>query len=1186
MVDFTQNFLLLPSYSVFLGGVVLLVLGSLLSIVPPAIREKLKLKWLIPAVFATGMARILIAFSAIEPHDFYFLLEALLRILSMLFIAEYIRSNWPAGEDRPSAFLHIPFAVFFVILYVIAGEETSPLLKTIFGIMKLAACFTGLRAALDLAPEIRTLTRTAFWLGTIGVIMQTAMHLAINSKLAIAFETEGREAALVMSYFEIALIFLICINILIGRFMHDRTQKLQSQSAFSLFSPAVIVLITIFLSIAGLRLSHHVALQQQQQTASSLQGTILGLTQLINQRIHFASTSSGIMAASPIMAQYLDNPDSENTRLLNVFLRLFTRNNPGTICYIMDSTGLVHAASDLENLFLGKNLGFRNYFQIAMQGMQGNLIDYGVLTSTLGFYSSHPIRRASDNKILGVCAVKRNLDDLEELLRNYHPAMLLDGSGTTFLASDRRLAGIKLGLNKVKYRNPQPMIKMKNHALLDLGSSEFTYATMAIENQNWQLLMLVPSDKVFNQRWVLIIILLVVFVFVAILTGITRNAESIKSFEIAQSQFKLVFDNAPESIFVVSLKSLKVLEANQSMLRQFNIAQPSAGINYFDLMPVKNRSISNAWHDSARKFFKHERDFRKQTGEIFSAEVTGSIIHFNGEKALLLILHDISMHREVEEKLREAKNAAEEANALKARFFANASHEIRTPMTAIIGLSELAATMCSNDEQKHLMDLIRTSGKSMLNLLNDILDLAQIEVGRLKINPVQFNLHLLLKDLIEIIRFQAEKDSVKTTLILSRDLPEMVISDPDRMRQMLLNLLTNAVKFTHRGEIRLSASYFVPEEGLPQVEFTVADTRTGISAEIQRNLFGAFVYSDPYIKDEGRNIGLGLSISKQIIDLLGGKIKVEAEPGDGTTFKISIPVKPGDGQPPVDIREEVFRTRLIKNGRPLHFLIADDNEINLFLASSIIEKFKGTFVCVKDGIEALAALKTGQFDAILLDIQMPRLDGIATLKAIREQGEPVAGIPVIAISAFASDQERSMARDAGAHYYLAKPYFPEDLLLAIRKVLELDNSDCEPAGITVENHEKSEARDSNPTRDFSALVRINRQELELRILKKPENVLQIREIFSRRSQALELELDACLRDRKAEQLREVAHSIKGLVGMLAAGATFELARKIEFFSRDGEFEQAAELVPELKKQLHEIADDLDILKCEAEKKIV
>ncbi len=922
-------------------------------------------------------------------------------------------------------------------------------------------------------------------------------------------------------------------------------------------------------------------------TKGRLQQSVQSLGKIVDQRIAFVLTSSAILAAAPVMSAYLANPDAENFRHLNNFIEAFSQGNPGSICYIINKSGIVEAASDLKQLFTGKDLSFRRYFQETMLGKHSLQADIGVLTNTLGVYAGSPIRNADNSQTIGVCAVKLNLDDLDQTFKMYHPAMLIDASGTAILASNRSLVGTDLTALSGLSSTVKPFAEL-GVSLPGIDANQYLFGLTTLEFLNFRIIMLVPSDSGFNQAWVFSIILLIVIVFLAVLSSFTRHIESVRSIEAAQNHFQALFDNAPESILVVSVPGLKVVEANQSMLRQFQLPVLPTGLLYSALMPQGRLKITNAWHSISKQMFKHQREFRKQGGEIFFAEVIGSVIDFNDEKALLLILHDITVHHEVENRLREAKNAAEEANSLKARFFANASHEIRTPMTAIIGLTELAVDTCHDEKQKRLIELIRTSSKAMLTLLNDILELAQIESGKLAINPVQFNLPLLLRDLIEIIRFQAEKNAVRAELKVAATVPEIVIADPDRIRQILLNLLANAVRFTRHGVISLSADFSIDRNGHYSVDFIVSDTGMEISDEMKRNLFGAFVFNDPYVKNDAQNSNLGLSISKQLIDLMGGSINVDSRSGEGTTFRVTIPVACKDIAAPGGHVRPLLEFELIRDGRPLHFLIADDNDINLFLASSIIERFKGTSQCVNDGIEVLEAVGKSSYDAILLDIQMPRLDGIATLKELQKTA--AASIPVIAISAFASDQEKNMARDAGAKAYLGKPYFPEDLFAVLKDLLLKET----PSGVVATDSVASasvaekvvEPPAAQPLAAGSDLRQINREELELRVLKKPENILQINEIYQRRSQVLVASIDECLLASDGGKLRDAAHSIKGLAGMLAANKTFELARDIETLSRDGKISEAASLVPALKLQLQEISSDLLFLTAEIEKKLV
>ena len=1174
MLALSDIFLLLPGYYVYLGGVFLIILSVLLNSTSPALKEQLKLNWLTLGVFASGLSRILMAFDSLFPDSFFLWFEASVRLAETLFIAEFFRKSWFSEEEAlPAYLLHIPLAAIITGLYLVNGGHAYAIMITVFFLVKCIALLAGFKLARKLTAENRLVATSGFLLAIGSVMVQTILHLAAVTRENNLIQLSDWSIHLIL-YLDLIILLSISALVITARYFREKAGKISEQTSFSRLAPAVIFVSIIFVTVFGLRLSHSMALQQNQHATLTLEKAIQLLSKIVDQRFAFASTSSVIMGSSPVMSDYFTSRTPADLERLNRYLKNFTANNPGAICYVMDLNGIVHASSDLEHLFIGKDLSFRDYFKSAILGKSGVQIDIGVLTSTLGFYSSYPIR-GPDNKVIGVCAVKRNLDDLDKTLRLYHPAMIIDATGTVFLSSDYSYLGRRAVIGDKAGRSISSLKEFPELRFPEIEASRYLLGIEPLQTLNSKVLMLMESNVRNNQIWVLMVILLIVIIFVVILNGITRTAEAMSSLEVAQNRFKTLFENAPESIFVVSLVTLKIIEANQSMLRQFQLTQSAIGMNYFDLMPTRKRNLTNSWHSASKKMFKHEREFRKQNGEIFSAEVTGAIMEFNRERALLLILHDITMHREIESRLREAKNAAEEANALKGRFFANASHEIRTPMTAIIGLTELAASNCADDRQKHMLELIRASSKSMLTLLNDIFDLAQIASGKLTINPVQFNLHLLLKDLVEIIQFQAEKKSVRTVLRISPEVPEMVISDPDRIRQILLNLLTNAIKFAHHGEVKLTTSLLKTSQSACIIEFSVSDSRAGSSEQMQKNLFGAFVFNDPYIKDEKRDNSLGLSISKQLIDLMGGKIRVEADVEEGTTFKVSVPVTI-KSIAAAQLPEATASTNLIRNGHPLNFLIADDNEINLFLASSIIEKFHGTSVCVSDGIEAIAALKENSFDAILMDIQMPRMDGIAALREIRKMPSPVAEIPVIAISAFASEQEKSMARDAGAQSYISKPYFPEDLLKVISELFTDKTAEGpEQAPITEEIVVKSAT---------SGLRQINRSELELRVLKKPENILQINEIFQRRSGVLQKDLEDCIGTGSSERLRETAHSIKGLAGMLAAANAFELAREIEFLSRDGKFDEAVAHIPELKKLLNEIAEDLSLLKNEIEQK--
>lgn len=1180
MIVLADIFLLLPGYLMFLSGILMITLSVILVAPDFQTHEKTSGSWLATGIFFYGLSRVLIAFNALLPESIFFIFETLGRILTIFSLGEFFRRTRYSKPAIPRALFHAFLATLLLSAFIFSESRFSLPVILIFLVIKSAALYAGVSSSTSLEPGIRQAIRISSVLAIIAIFCQTFTSLMAGGWLQIPTQTIESLAKILLGS-DCLVTLGICLTILTARYYKNKSDSAIAQTPFSLFSPFMITLAIVLFTFFGMHLSHSVARQQYKQSITALEKSLQGLTKMVEQRFSFASTSAAIISSVPAISDILTASSPEVITRLDRFFKSFTENSPGAICYLLDKNGIVKASSTLHHLFIGKNLAFRQYFIDSLQGKRGMQIDNGVLTGTPGFFASYPIRDAA-NEIVGVCAVKKNLDDLGNALRLNHPAMLLESSGTIILGSSQNIIGKSFSPLSGIATGTASLRTLQHPDFPELTDKHYLYAFENLQAVDAGLIILRETEAGIQQLWVLIVVLLIVIVFVAIMNGIDRNNESMKLIAKAQKHFKTLFENAPESIFVVSLVTLKVIEANQSMLRQFQFATTADGVNYFDLMPPGDRNITNAWHSASKKMFKHERNFRKQNGEIFAAEVTGAIMEFNNDPTLLIILHDISMHRKIESKLIEARNAAEEANAMKIRFFANASHEVRTPMTAIIGLSEMAADKCNDANVKHFIELVRISSKSMLSLLNDIFDLAQLETGKLNINPVQFNLHLLLEDLIEIVKFQSGSSPRKVTLHLDSNLPEMIIADPDRLRQILLNILGIAAQIARHSEIILRATMQNPGTRESCVEFTVSSSDNDDLSRILNNLFDSFVFNQPYLRNEiHKENHLGLSISKQLIDLMDGKILTIKDNHITTAIKIVIPASTRAVAAAIlpESKPAIFDIELCKNGKPLHFLIADDNEINLFLAQSIIQKFKGMSTCVTDGIETVDAMRSSIFDAILLDIQMPRLDGLAALKEIRKMPEPAASIPVIAVSAFASEQERTLAREAGANSYLSKPYFPEELLTAIKELLELDS----PATASTNEKTLSKTTQAEKKDSRKSLKQINRHELEMRILQKPENILQINSIYLRRSQILAADLDKYAADNDCPHLRETAHSIKGLAGMLAANVAFELARDLENLSRDGKLNEACSHIADLKRILQEISEDLAVLTSEINK---
>ncbi|HXP87973.1 MAG TPA: ATP-binding protein [Bryobacteraceae bacterium] len=384
--------------------------------------------------------------------------------------------------------------------------------------------------------------------------------------------------------------------------------------------------------------------------------------------------------------------------------------------------------------------------------------------------------------------------------------------------------------------------------------------------------------------------------------------------------------------------------------------------------------------------------------------------------------------REIERLLREAQQASRS----KSEFLANMSHEIRTPMNGVLGMTDLVLGTALTAEQREYLETARFSADSLLTLLNDILDFSKIEAGRLDLSPIVFPLRQSLEQIGKMFAVPLRVKELAYTLDVAADVPEMLIGDPDRLRQILLNLIGNAIKFTDRGGVRLSIS----REGAEVLHFAVSDTGIGIPAEKQELIFEAFRQADGSMARKYGGTGLGLTICSRLVELMGGTIRVESEAGRGSTFHFTARFTPASQEPAEEPRalhnlSGAINAVTAVPARSLRILVAEDNVVNQRLASRLLEKRGHGVTIASSGKEALAQLEQESFDVILMDVQMPDMDGLETTARIRALQPPGVRTPVIALTAHSMKGDRERCLAAGMDNYVAKPINAEELISVV-----------------------------------------------------------------------------------------------------------------------------------------------------------
>ena len=653
---------------------------------------------------------------------------------------------------------------------------------------------------------------------------------------------------------------------------------------------------------------------------------------------------------------------------------------------------------------------------------------------------------------------------------------------------------------------------------------------------------------------------------------VTGDSKFLEAYKLKESETKTYlksmekyFSGKPEEEAFYKLKELtykKLMEVKDLTSSINNIGVPGGnnqmqevGVNTMTEITNTVDEINESLSQTTKTLLDNSVEYVSASKNWSYLEITLGII--TAIAAVIILITDINTRNKLEDELRIAKKLADQNAIMKEQFMANMSHEIRTPMNSILGFSDLLGKTKLDKSQSEYLNAVKLSGSNLLNIINDILDFSKIEAGKLNIEKISFNVIEVLNSLKIMFAPKAEEKQINFSIHIDPKTPAYIFGDPTRLNQILINLINNAIKFTSHGEVKLSCEIKSIEHDIVQFVFKVQDTGIGIPADKINSVFERFNQGNTETTRKYGGNGLGLAIVKQLVEIQNGDIHLKSKEGVGSEFivKISYPISYENKK--IEINDTNSQLKIVSN-KPLNVLLAEDHKLNQRLAITYLSDFGLSVDLAENGIEAVEKFKSNKYDLVLMDIQMPLLDGYHAAKQIREVSN--SNVPIIAMTANIMANEREKCLSYGMNDYLSKPFKEIDLYNIINLYIgdKTQNNDQSANSINTENNSIISEEHLN------TLSRGNKTFIK-----------EIIDIFLEQNPIELKELESAINSKDYTSIRSISHKMKTSVGFIGITQLLPELNKIESLaSNEGNINTIQAIFSHVKSICHQASIEL------------